>query len=142
MRMLHRQNKTQTRDRRSGASLVEFSLVLPVFLLILFAGFEFARICLVRNAANNAAYQAARRVMVPGATVADANAEVSRLLSIFGVNQFTVTVNPSPITLATDRVTVSIAIPANQCGWITPRFTNALVIRAGSTLFAERDRSY
>jgi Flp pilus assembly protein TadG len=142
MRILHRQTTTQTRDKRRGVSLVEFSLVLPVFLLILFAGFEFARICLVRNAANNAAYQAARRVMVPGATVADANAEVSRLLSVFGVNQFTVTVNPSPITLATHRVTVSVSIPANQCGWIMPRFTNALVIRAGSTLYAERDRTY
>ena len=32
--------------------MVEFSLVLPVFLLILFAGFEFSRICLVRNAAT------------------------------------------------------------------------------------------
>lgn len=142
MKLLQRQYATPTRDKRRGVSLVEFSLVLPVFLLILFAGFEFARICLVRNAANNAAYQAARRVMVPGATVANANAEVSRLLSVFGVNQFTVTVNPSPITLATDRVTVSIEIPANQCGWITPRFTNSLKIKAGSTLFAERDRTY
>ena len=142
MKTLRRQNTRQTRCKRRGVSLVEFSLVLPVFLLILFGGFEFGRICLVRNAANNAAYQAARRVMVPGATVADANTEVSRLMSVFGVNQFTVTVNPSPITLATDRVTVSIDIPANQCGWITPMFTNSLVIHAGSTLFAERDRSY
>jgi len=142
MRMLHRQNKTQTRDRRSGVSMVEFSLVLPVFLLILFAGFEFARICLVRNAANNPAYQAARQVMVPGATVANANTEVTRILSVFGVRQFTLTVNPSPITLTTDQVTVTIDIPANQCGWITPMFTDALVIHAGSTLFAERDRSY
>ena len=142
MKLLQRKYTTQARYGRRGVSLVEFSLVLPVFLLILFAGFEFARICLVRNAANNAAYQAARRVIVPGATVANANAEVSRLLSVFGVNQFTVTVNPSPITLATDRVTVSVEIPANQCGWITPRFTNSLTIRAGYTLFAERDRTY
>lgn len=142
MRIFRRQNKSQAPRKRRGVSLVEFSLVLPVFLMILFGGFEFARICLVRNAANNAAYQAARRVMVPGATVADANAEVSRVMSVFGVNQYTVTVNPTPITLATDRVTVSIDIPANQCGWITPMFTNALVIHAGSTLFAERDRSY
>lgn len=121
--------------------MVEFSLVVPVFLMILFAGFEFSRICLVRNAAHNAAYQAARRVMVPGATVADAQAEATRLLSIFGVNSFTLTVNPSPITLAADRVTVSINIPASQCGWITPRFTNSLTIRAGSTLIAERDHT-
>ncbi len=129
-------------DNRHGVSLVEFSLVLPIFLTVLFAGVEFSRICLVRNAAHNAAYQAARHVMVPGATVADANAEASRLLSVFGVSTFTMTVNPSPITLAADRVTVSIDIPASQCGWIAPRFTNNLTIHAGSTLFAERDRTY
>ena len=122
--------------------MVEFSLVLPIFLMILFAGVEFSRICLVRNAAHDAAYQAARRVMVPGATVADANTEATRLLSVFGVNQFTLTVSPTPITLAADRVTVSINIPASQCGWITPLFTSRLTIRAGSTLFAERDRTY
>ncbi len=108
-------------------------------MLILRAEFNSARICLVRNAASDAAHQAARRVMVPGATIADANAEFGRRLSVFDVNQFTGTANPSAITLATDRVTVSVNIPVNQCGWITPRFRNALVIRAGSTLYAERD---
>ena len=136
------QSRTPKRGNRRGVTMVEFSVVLPVFLMIVFAGFEFSRICLVRNAAHNAAYQATRRVMVPGATVADANAEVSRLLSVFGVSTFTLTVNPNPITLAADRVTVSIDIPANQCGWIAPMFTNTLTIHAGSTLFAERDRSY
>ena len=136
------QKLTQTRGNRRGVSMVEFSVVLPVFLMIVFAGFEFSRICLVRNAAHNAAYQATRRVMVPGATVADANAEASRLLSVFGVSTFTLSVNPNPITLAANRVTVSIDIPAGQCGWITPMFTNSQVIHAGSTLFAERDRTY
>ena len=134
--------KTHLDGHRRGASLIEFSLVLPVFFMVLFAGFEFSRICLVRNAAHNAAYQAARRVMVPGATVADANADATRLLRVFGVSTFTLTVNPTPITLATDRVTVSIDIPASQCGWIAPGFTNNLTIHAGSTLFAERDRTH
>jgi len=136
------QSRTPKHGNRRGVTMVEFSVVLPVFLMIVFAGFEFSRICLVRNAAHNAAYQATRRVMVPGATVADANAEASRLLSIFGVRTFTLTVNPNPITLAATRVTVSIDIPANQCGWIMPMFTNNLTIHAGSTLFAERDRTY
>lgn len=113
--------------------------MLPVFLLILFAGFEFARICRVRNAANNAACQAARRIMVSGATVADANAEVTCLVSVFWVEYYSVTEHPSPVALATDRVTVSRSIPAEQCGWNTPRIANAIVIRAVSTLYAERD---
>ena len=136
------QPQRQPRNNRQGATLIEFSIVLPVFFMVLFAGFEFSRVCLVRNAAHNAAYQAARRVMVPGATVADANAEATRLLSVFGVNAFTLTVNPTPITLASDRVTVSINIPAGQCGWVVPMFTNSLTIHAGATLFAERDKTY
>ncbi len=136
------QKLTQTCGSRRGVTVTELSIVLPVFLMIVFAGFEFSRICLIRNAAHNAAYQAARRVMVPGATVADANAEASRLLSVFGVSTFTLTVNPNPITLAANRVTVSIDIPAGQCGWVTPMFTNSRMIHAGSTLFAERDRTY
>jgi Flp pilus assembly protein TadG len=136
------QKQTQTCGSRRGVTVAELSIVLPVFLMIVFAGFEFSRICLVRNAAHNAAYQAARRVMVPGATVADANAEASRLLSVFGVSTFTLTVNPNPITLAANRVTVSVDIPADQCGWIAPMFTTSRMIHAGSTLFAERDRTY
>lgn len=134
--------RSQRQKNRRGVTMVEFSVVLPVFLMIVFAGFEFSRICLVRNAAHNAAYQAARRVMVPGATVADANAEATRLLNVFGVSTFTLNVNPNPITLTADRVTVSIDIPAAQCGWITPMFTNSLTIHAGSTLLTERDATY
>ncbi len=136
--------QSQSRECRGhrGVTVVEFSLAVPLFLMVLFAGFEFSRVCLIRNAAHNAVYQAARRVMVPGATVADANAEATRLLSVFGVNSFTLTINPTPITLAANRVTVSIDIPASQCSWIAPRFTNSLTIHAGSTLFAERDRTY
>ncbi len=142
MKRTRLQKQTQTCGSRRGVTVAELSIVLPVFLMIVFAGFEFSRICLVRNAAHNAAYQAARRVMVPGATVADANAEASRLLSVFGVSTFTLTVNPNPITLAANRVTVSVDIPADQCGWIAPMFTTSRMIHAGSTLFAERDRTY
>ena len=142
MKKLTSLQQSPARNRRRGVTMVEFSVVLPVFLMIVFAGFEFSRICLVRNAAHNAAYQATRRVMVPGATVADANAEATRLLNVFGVNTFTLTVDPNPITLAADRVTVSIDIPAAQCGWITPMFTNSLTIHAGSTLLTERDATF
>lgn len=139
MKRIRSHRQSQKHDHRRGVTMVEFSVVLPVFLMIVFAGFEFSRICLIRNAAHNAAYQAARRVMVPGATVADANAEATRLLNVFGVTSFTLTVNPNPLTLAASRVTVSIDIPAAQCGWITPMFTNSLTIHAGSTLLTERD---
>lgn len=135
-----------TRPKRvnhyAGVSMVEMAIVAPVFLMILFAGIEFSRICIIRNAANNAAYQAARQVMVPGATVADAQAEADRLLGILGVKTFTLSVTPDPITSSSERVTVSISIPAKDNGWMVALFSKDLTLKAGSTLFTERDTVY
>ncbi len=121
--------------------MVEMAFVAPIFMMVLFAGLEFSRVCMIRNAANNAAYQAARQIIVPGATIADAQAEAARLLNVLGVQVFTLTVNPSTITPATTQITVSIAIPAKDNGWMSAMFSKNLTIRAGSTLFTERESS-
>lgn len=121
--------------------MVEMAFVAPIFMMVLFAGLEFSRVCMIRNAANNAAYQAARQIIVPGATIADAQAEAARLLNVLGVQVFTLTVNPSTITPATTQITVSIAIPAKDNGWMSAMFSKKLTIQAGSTLFAERESS-
>lgn len=125
---------------RQGSAMVEMAIIVPIFFMILFAGIEFSRVCLVRNAANNAAYQSARQMMVPGATLTDAQAEAGRLLTVLGVGTYTLTVTPDPVTTSTDRVTVRIAIPAWQNGWVSAYFCPNLTIQAGSTLFTERDR--
>ena len=103
--------------------MVEMAFVAPIFMMVLFAGLEFSRVCMIRNAANNAAYQAARQIIVPGATIADAQAEAARLLNVLGVQVFTLTVNPSTITPATTQITVSIAIPAKDNGWMSAMFS-------------------
>lgn len=50
-----------------GVTAVEFTLVAPVFFLMLFAAMEFAVAGTIRSTANNAAYEAARLLVVPGA---------------------------------------------------------------------------
>ena len=57
---------------RRGAVTVEFSLVAAVAFLLIFASIEFARINVIRHTADNAAYEAARRTIVPNATAQDA----------------------------------------------------------------------
>ena len=122
--------------------MVEMALVAPVFMMIFFAGLEFARICTIRNAANNAAYQAARQIVVPGATVQKAEDEVARLLNVLGVSVYNMTVTPSVIDASTERVTVHIDIPAKDNGWMSAMFVKNLTLKAGSTLFTERDTAY
>jgi Flp pilus assembly protein TadG len=117
---------------------VEFALTAPLFILFLMAAFEFGWMNVVRHTADNAAYEAARSAVVPGATVAEATAKANALLNVVGARGATVTVSPNPVTVSTDAVTVNIQIPMDQNGLIVPRFTGNTTIEAVSTLRTER----
>ena len=61
---------------RTGAAAVEFSLVATVLFFFVIGSVEFSRISILRQAMDNASYEAARIVIVPGATVAEAQDRV------------------------------------------------------------------
>jgi Flp pilus assembly protein TadG len=84
--------------KRRGAALVEFAVVAPVFFLILMAGIEFAVIGTIRSTSHNAAYEAARKLVIPGAAASAGISEAERIMSVVGVNTLTVTTIPSVIT--------------------------------------------
>ena len=124
-------------DRR-GAAAVEFALTAPVFFLFLLAAFEFGWLNVIRHTADNAAYEAARTAMVPGATAAEARAKANSLLNIVGARAAQITVTPATLTPESDQVTVEIDIPMNRNGLIVPRFTRNKTIHSSSTLRTER----
>ena len=136
--------KKNTRTRvghaknRRGVTAVEFALVAPIFFLLLLASFEFSRLNVIRHTADNAAYEAARVAMVPGATAAEAIDTANRILGIVNARGATVSVNPAILGPNTNNITVTVDVPLGQNGWIAPRFTSASVLRAASTLKAER----
>ena len=123
---------------RKGATAVEFALTAPVFFLFLLAAFEFGWLNVIRHTADNAAYEAARTVIVPGATAAEARAKADGLLNIVGARGARVTVTPPVLTTDTDQVTVSIDIPMSRNGLIVPRFSSRTTLRSSSTLRTER----
>jgi Flp pilus assembly protein TadG len=123
---------------RTGAAAVEFALTAPIFFLFLLAAFEFGWLNVIRHTADNAAYEAARTAMVPGATVAEARNRANGLLRIVGARGATVSVTPSVLTAETEEVTVEIDIPMNRNGLIVPRFTGNTVLHSESTLRTER----
>ena len=61
------------RQRTRGQSLVEFALVLPVFLLMLFGLIDGARYVFVSNALSNAAREGARKASVEASWIQKAN---------------------------------------------------------------------
>jgi Flp pilus assembly protein TadG len=137
MQRLSRKKRFCSQPRR-GATLVEFALVAPIFFLLLLASFEFSRLNVIRHTADNAAYEAARMIMVPGAKASEGIAEAERILRIVGARGTTVTVDPSELGPRATQVTVEVAVPMNSNGLITPVFTGSAVVRSKSTLKAER----
>ncbi len=125
------------KDRRAAAT-VEFALAATVLFLFVLASIEFARLSIVRHAIDNAAYEACRKVIVPGAQTDDAVAHVHSLLAKYGVRDLRITVSPSPIQEQTPAVTVSIEAPAAASAWGISTFTDGLTLRSSSTLLTER----
>ena len=54
------------RQHRGGQALVEFALIVPLFLAMIFAIFDFGRVIWANDAVNNAAREAARYAIVHG----------------------------------------------------------------------------
>ncbi len=126
------------RKFRRGATTVEFAIVVPVFFLLLTAAFEFSHLNVIRHTADNAAYEAARTAMVPGASVAEAVAKANSILAIVGTRGARVTVTPSKLGPEVDTINVKIDVPLNQNGWIAPKFGRNRILTAQSTLRTER----
>jgi Flp pilus assembly protein TadG len=123
---------------RRGTAAVEFAITAPAFFIFLLASFEFGWLNVIRHTADNAAYEAARTAMVPGATAADALDVANGLLSIVGARGATISITPSAITPETDSVTVEIDVPMNRNGLIVPRFTSTTTLQSSATLRTER----
>jgi Flp pilus assembly protein TadG len=68
-----------------GAALVEFTILMPVFFLILFGIIEFGSIIWTENNMTNAAREGARTSAVQGGTMAQANAVACQWLNGSGM---------------------------------------------------------
>ena len=123
---------------RCGAATVEFAIVGSLFFMTLLAMFEFGRLNIIRHTADNAAYEAARQCMVPGATVAEAEDTAIRIMNVVGTRNTTVTVTPSNLGPDTDEITVTVEVPMNSNALVAARFSAAKTIQSTITLRTER----
>lgn len=131
-------NRLRSERRRTGAVLVEFAIVAPMFFVLILGAFEFGRLNVIRHTADNAAYEAARHAIVPGATSAEAVAEANRILNIVGTRGARISVNPTVLGPDVNTVTVTVEVPMAPNGWIVPRFTSASTMRSVATMRTER----
>lgn len=130
--------RVRKRRLRKGASLVEFAVTVPILFLVVFAAVEFSRVNTIRHSVANAAYEGARRGIVPGATATDAQDAAVAILTAVCVRDAEVTLTPAVITADTSEITVKIDVPLDQNGWITPKFFAGDVLTSSCKLARER----
>lgn len=111
--MDRRQPKFDSRHQaaeRPGTLTVEFALVAPIIFLLFFGSLELTSLNLMRHTAGNAAYEAARTAIVPGATEAQAKQKALNLLQAVGATR-NVSID---FTDTPEKVSVYINIPVKD----------------------------
>lgn len=124
--------------RRQGATLVEFALTFPIILFTVFGFVEFCAAFLHQNTADTAAYEAARAVMVPGATASEAITTAQTLLARARVTESTIIVTPNVINEDTSLVSVEVQIPMDGNNWGPGAWFLGGTVRSNVTLLCER----
>jgi len=126
---LTKRNKSQSiRQNRSGVAAVEFAIVAPLLLLILFGMIETSRFLSARHAVTGAAREVARRVAVTGADQATAEQVAREFLDRSGFSTDSVEVfqEPLPSEVPNMRlVTVDVSISFNDVSLVGDPFNFA-----------------
>lgn len=131
----HRRSKT-----RAGAAAVEFALVVPIFLLLVFGIIEFGRAIMVQQILVNASREGARQAVLDGATSADVVNTVSDYLrgSSVDTGQDNITVSPDPTGVRSrEEITVSVSVPFSEVSWMPP-FIYDGNLQASATMRSEK----
>ncbi len=131
-------NSRAANHSRRGTVLVEFALTIPLVFLFVFAALEFSRFNMLRHSVAQAAYEGARRGIVPGATADDVRAAALAVCDIVGGREAYVAVSPPVITPTTPSLNVTVTMPLNRNGWVVPRFIDAESLTQSITMAREQ----
>jgi len=129
--------KRRPRNRRKGAAAVEFAITAPVLFLFVFTSVEFARMNMIRHTVDNAAYEAARAGIVPGATSENVEGRARSIMSYVGAVGVDVVITPTVILPETEEVTVEVSVPCNHNGFLAPHFFADSVLAGTTTMTRE-----
>jgi Flp pilus assembly protein TadG len=119
-------------DRR-GALTVEFAIAAPLIFLLFLGGLELTALNFARQTAGNASYEAARKLIIPGGTVAQAQAEGLRQMNMVGLG----TGATCTVVNAATTATATVSVPATNVSWGLMRFSSGYNITQRCTLTKE-----
>jgi Flp pilus assembly protein TadG len=125
---------------RRGAAVVEFAIVAPVLLLLIFGMIEYGRLVMVQQVLTNATREGARRAVLDGATTSEVTSVVTDYLSTSRISGAVITVTPNPPSNAAfgEPVTVSVQVSFSEVSWLpTPMFLSGKTMSATTVMRRE-----
>lgn len=129
------------RKSRRGAAAVEFAIVLPVFVLLVFGMIEYGRMVMVQQVITNASREGARRAVLDGSTVSQVQDVVDEYLTNAAINAANpAAVSPNPLANADagDPVTVTVSVPFASVSWLpSPMYLGGKILSASTTMRRE-----
>jgi Flp pilus assembly protein TadG len=128
------------KQSRKGAILVEFAIILPVYLLFVFGIIEYGRMVMVQQVLTNAAREGARVGVLDNSTSANVTTAANRYLSAAGISSATISATPDPPSSAgyASLVSVTISVPFNSVSWLpSPMYLGGKTLTSTSKMRRE-----
>ena len=110
-----------------GTTTVEFSIILPVFFLVLIGGMQIFRYTVVANTVETAVIEAARQGMINGRKDSDIEEVAKKVLKQAGLSGYTVDVNrlnsgaSLNVQAQLSLVGNGFLVPTFGCNWTVSR---------------------
>lgn len=116
MRILKKQQLSRSTFRRKncdrrGTTSVEFAIVAPLVLLVVFGLFEMSRAMTISDSVRTAVIAGAREAGIAQTTADNVEDEMRRVLNLFRVRNPTIVVTPEIIDESVGEVSISIRVP-------------------------------
>jgi Flp pilus assembly protein TadG len=114
--------RIKNRRSREGLVAVEFAIASAILFLVVAVSIEFSRMNMIRHTVDNAAYEGARAGIILGADANQVRATANDIMNSVRARGVNVDVNPATIEDDTPEIVVTVTVPADQNGFITPKF--------------------
>lgn len=130
--------KNKFRHIAKGQSLVEFALVIPILLLVIFGLFDLGYAVFIKNMISNAAREGARTGIIITKTDADIRARVNAAAPGLNLSTAQIAITPSPNNRKFDEpITVTVSYTYSPMTPVLGGITGSVPISSTSVMIVE-----
>jgi Flp pilus assembly protein TadG len=132
-------NPRKRNPKRSGAAVIEFAVIIPVFMLILLGTIEACTMIFLQQSLETAAYEGARVTIVPKTKTSDVEAAANVILTPRKIQNSTITITPADFQSAPfgTFIRVTVSAPCNSNSVLPPMFYGSGSLTANVDMMKE-----